>query len=109
MTVRPRRRGSSLVAVWFGLLVAAAVAVIGATVVGDDGTARRDRSARLVAALALSDPALFTEARYTRNPSIADLHSAFQDGPASLDHFPSGSLVVAPRRFPGGRLEASEN
>ena len=51
----------------------------------------------LVAALELTDLALFTEARYTRHPSQADLHSAFQDHPLALDHFPSGTLVPAPR------------
>jgi len=53
---------------------------------------------RLVAELELTDLALFTEARYTRHASQADLHSAFQDHPMTLDHFPSGSLVPAPRR-----------
>jgi hypothetical protein len=52
-------------------------------------TARTD----LVAALDLTDLALFTEARYTRHPSQADLHSAFQDHPMALEHFPTGSLV----------------
>ncbi len=50
----------------------------------------------LVAALDLTDLALFTEARYTRHPSQADLHSAFQDHPMALEHFPTGSLVPAP-------------
>lgn len=50
----------------------------------------------LVAALDLTDLVLFTEARYTRHPSQADLHSAFQDHPLALEHFPSGSLVPAP-------------
>jgi hypothetical protein len=44
----------------------------------------------------LTDLALFTEARYTRHPSQADLHSAFQDHPGALEHFPTGSLL-APR------------
>jgi hypothetical protein len=44
----------------------------------------------------LTDPCLFTEARYTRHPSQADHHSAFQDYPLALEHFPSGSLVLAP-------------
>jgi hypothetical protein len=44
--------------------------------------------------LDLTDLALFTEARYTRHPSQADLHSAFQDHPLALEHFPSGSLIV---------------
>ena len=48
---------------------------------------------RLVAQLRLTDLALFTEARYTRHPSQADLHSAFQDHPLAFEHFPSGSLI----------------
>jgi hypothetical protein len=50
----------------------------------------------LVAGLGLTDLALFTEARYTRHLTQADLHSAFQDHPLALDHFPSGSLVPPP-------------
>jgi hypothetical protein len=48
----------------------------------------------MAAQLGLTDLALFTEARYTRHPSQADLHSAFQDHPLALEHFPSGSLIV---------------
>ena len=44
----------------------------------------------------LTDPCLFTDARYTRHPSLADHHSAFQDYPLALEHFPSGSLVLPP-------------
>jgi len=44
----------------------------------------------------LTDLCLFTEARYTRHPSQADFHAPFQDSPLSLEHFPSGSLVVPP-------------
>jgi hypothetical protein len=51
----------------------------------------------LVRVLDLTDLALFTEARYTRHPSQTDLHSAFQDHPLALEHFPTGSLVPAPR------------
>ena len=51
---------------------------------------------RLVAQLRLTDLALFTEARYTRHPSQADLHSAFQDHPLALEHFPTGSLIAPP-------------
>jgi len=50
----------------------------------------------LVVRLQLTDFALWTEARYTRHPSQADFFSAFQDSPAALDHFPSGSLVYPP-------------
>ena len=52
---------------------------------------------RLVTSLGLTDLCLFTEARYTRHPSQADLHSAFQDHPIGLEHFPSGSLLPPPR------------
>ncbi|MFA5124111.1 hypothetical protein [Zavarzinia sp.] len=51
---------------------------------------------RLVGQLRLTDLALFTEARYTRHPSQADLHSAFQDHPLALEHFPTGSLIAPP-------------
>ncbi|MBU0942859.1 MAG: hypothetical protein KJ804_04065 [Proteobacteria bacterium] len=50
----------------------------------------------LVARLALTDLALWTEARYTRHPALADFFSPFQDAPASFEHFPAGS-IIAPR------------
>jgi hypothetical protein len=53
--------------------------------------------AELVARLRLTDLCLFTEARYTRHPSQADLHSAFQDHPLGLEHYPSGSILPPPR------------
>jgi len=53
--------------------------------------------AALVRELGLTDLCLFTEARYTRHPTQADRHSAFQDGPLSLEHFPSGSLLTPPK------------
>ena len=56
-----------------------------------------DAKAGLVRRLALTDLCLFTEARYTRHPSQADLHAPFQDHPASLEHFPTGSLVAPSR------------
>lgn len=46
--------------------------------------------------LLLTDLCLFTEARYTRHPALADLHSPFQEHPVALEHFPSGSLVTPP-------------
>jgi hypothetical protein len=66
-----------------------------------EGRAARQRqsSAALVRSLGLTDLCLFTEARYTRHPAMADRHAAFQDHPMGLDHFPSGSLV-APPTFP---------
>ena len=53
--------------------------------------------------LELTDLALFTEARYTRHPTQADRHRAFQDHPMAFEHFPSGSLIAPPpslRRAP---------
>ncbi len=46
--------------------------------------------------LELTDLCLFTEARYTRHLSQADLYSAFQDHPLSLEHFPAGSIAGPP-------------
>ena len=55
-----------------------------------------DAAASLVERLGLTDLVLFTEARYTRHPSQADLQSAFQDHPVALEHFPTGSLLSPP-------------
>lgn len=49
--------------------------------------------AELVKQLRLTDLCLFTEARYTRHLSQADLNTAFQDHPLSMEHFPSGSFT----------------
>jgi hypothetical protein len=50
----------------------------------------------IVRVLALTDLCLFTEARYTRHLSMADLHTPFQDHPLSLEHFPSGAITTVP-------------
>ncbi|GBE00977.1 hypothetical protein BMS3Bbin06_01853 [bacterium BMS3Bbin06] len=44
--------------------------------------------------LMLTDLSIWTEARYTRNPSQADLFSPFQDYPSSIEHFPAGSIIA---------------
>jgi hypothetical protein len=62
-------------------------------------------TAALVEQLGLTDLALFTEARYTRHPTQADLQSPFQDHPVALEHFPTGSLMPPP----AGILTAYEN
>lgn len=51
----------------------------------------------LVKHLALTDLALWTEARYTRHPALADYFAPFQDSPAAFEHFPAGS-IIAPRK-----------
>ena len=84
-------RRSTIVLVVFGGLGAAFTACLA------DGLVPRpellEPAQSLVRRLGLSDLALFTEARYTRHPVQADLHSAFQDHPLALEHFPSGSLI----------------
>ena len=74
------------------LLVANGYSVIHAT----DHQRRILDSRQLVRRLGLTDLCLFTEARYTRYWSQADLHGPFQDHPLSLSHFPSGSHVGPP-------------
>lgn len=81
-----------------GMAALAATAVASAVGVATDRPAVA-RRAELVARLGLTDLALFTEARYTRHPSQADRHAAFQDHPFAFEHFPSGS-VLPPRRSP---------
>ncbi len=94
---RPPLRPSSL-----ALPVLGALLLIFALTLAD--AAWRSRSAddnidrALIRELGLSDLALFTEARYTRHPTQADHHAAFQDHPAALEHFPSGSLLLPPLR-----------
>ncbi len=56
----------------------------------------------------LTDPCLFTEARYTRHPSLADRHSPFQDYPLALEHFPSGSLTSPPPHLGPDRRAGQE-
>ena len=54
------------------------------------------RKSALVRRLSLTDLCLFTEASYTRHPSMTDLATPFQDSPMSLEHFPSGALLQPP-------------
>ena len=50
----------------------------------------------ITTALMLTDISFSNDARYTRNPTQADIFSAFQDYPGSIEHFPSGSVVPPP-------------
>ena len=80
-----------------GVLVLAAAATFAHSGLrSHDAAPRLEASARLVRDLGLTDLALFTEARYTRHLTQADLHTAFQDHPLAFEHFPSGSLHVPP-------------
>jgi len=60
--------------------------------------ARARDSRELVRHLGLTDLAVWSEARYTRHPSQADLFTPFQEFPGSLEHFPAGSLIAPPPR-----------
>jgi hypothetical protein len=95
------KRGSSLALGLLGGLVLASLGVLAHAAWAQRVAAMRpDPTAAVVQALDLTDFAWFTEARYTRHLSQADAHSAFQDGPMSMDHFPVGSLVMPMRTFP---------
>lgn len=88
-----RRKSSA-----YFLMIAALLALVGlmlahTSLTRKEAQASLDEKRRMVHALALTDLCLFTEARYTRHPAVADIHSAFQDGPMSLEHFPSGALI----------------
>lgn len=97
-------RGSSLAgAVGATLALLGLVALLHAVQAQAAGARRQQQARQLVRELGLTDLSLFTEARYARHLSQADLHSALQDGPGALEHFPAGSLVrpVAPRGTAG--------
>ncbi|HMK56613.1 MAG TPA: hypothetical protein VK448_08265 [Dissulfurispiraceae bacterium] len=53
----------------------------------------------MIEKLGLTDLCLFTDARYMRHPSMADLNTPFQDHPTSIEHFPSGTLAEPPRHL----------
>ena len=80
-----------------------AQAVVLGLLLGHGALATRNRPAAIremsqqVEQLRLTDFCLFTEARYTRHLSQADLNTPFQDHPFSLEHFPSGSFLAPPK------------
>lgn len=108
MNLRNLRPSTTAFAV-LGLFAAAFVGTLA------DAAAMRARRVADVAAmradaarLRLTDIALFTEARYTRHPSQADLHSAFQDHPVALEHFPSGALIPPRHEDLAGKTTAPD-
>lgn len=64
----------------------------------------REERAGMVRTLMLTDLCIFTEARYTRHPAMADHSAAFQDHPGALEHFPSGSILGPPPHLRGHGL-----
>jgi len=91
-TFSPRKSTLALAALTLAAGLLAASLIDTATAVTSNDTAMRAQ----VAAWGLTDPALFTEARYTRHPTQADRHAAFQDHPGALEHFPTGALISPP-------------
>jgi len=91
-----RKSDSFLLSLFFCLFLLIAT-VIDSNRLQVEAISHLERSAQLVAQHGLTDLALFTEARYTRHISQSDLHSAFQDHPMALEHFPSGSIYLPPQ------------
>lgn len=92
-----QRRGSTLagVALGLGVLALALILLDSGRLVAERNVALQRGQAQAYVAQ-LTDPALFTEARYARHASQADHHAAFQDHPMALEHFPAGSLMPPP-------------
>jgi len=85
---------------WLLLLLAGIIAMLTWTQAKrlDSAEHLNPQRATLVRQLALTDLALWSEARYTRHPSQADLFTPFQEFPGSMEHFPAGSLINPPPR-----------
>ena len=86
---------------WFIAIEAAVLIVLCLSAAREVSSREPEMSLKrsLVRAMKLTDAAFWTEARYTRHPSQADIFTAFQDFPSSPDHFPAGS-IVPPRLGP---------
>jgi hypothetical protein len=81
------------------VLILAGAVLLGLSLVHAGISAARQPEAAgpaLVRYLALSDLAVFTEARYARHPATTDRFVAFQNHPMTLEHFPSGALLRPP-------------
>lgn len=91
------RKSDSLLLFFSICLFLFVVTVVDSTLRQKTAVAVLKQRADMVHEYDLTDLALFTEARYTRHVTQADLHSAFQDHPMSFEHFPSGSLYLPPQ------------
>lgn len=90
-------RGSTLyLGITGGLTLALAGVLLHASQQVDAAEPGFSRKSALVRQIQLTDLCLCTEASYTRNPSMTDLSTPFQDSPLSLEHFPSGGLIGPP-------------
>lgn len=96
------RRKSNLFLVWIVFLFAVLGGLIGHALIQQRiGLESLQGRSEVMRRLELTDLALFTDARYTRHPSMADLNTAFQDYPMAFDYFPSGSMVPPPLHLRG--------
>jgi hypothetical protein len=77
-------------------ILALCLAVVHAAYTREAATGMLMEKSGIVKRLELTDLCLFTDARYTRHPAMADRNSAFQDMPMAFEHFPSGSLMTPP-------------
>lgn len=91
----PRKSDIFLCSFLIGVLLLCLMFIDAAISQGIDSPLVQQRRA-MVKVLGLTDLCLFTEARYTRHPSMADVHTPFQEHPLSLEHFPSGSIMAPP-------------
>jgi len=94
-----RKSTGLLIVLLVGGLVMAGLLFIHPHLQRDDYERGLAQRKHLVRDLQLTDLCLFTEARYTRHLSQADLHAPFQDYPLAFEHFPSGSLVLPPEHL----------
>ncbi|TAL26612.1 MAG: hypothetical protein EPN94_02910 [Nitrospirae bacterium] len=90
-----RKSGVFFSFIGINLAIIAILCIISLIAVSEHNIASKDIS-KIVKVLQLTDMVLATDARYTRNPSQADLFSAFQDYPGSIEHFPTGSVIPPP-------------
>ena len=99
MVMAVRKSTGLLIVLLVGGLVMAGLLFIHPHLHRDDYERGLAQRRHLVRDLQLTDLCLFTEARYTRHLSQADLHAPFQDYPLAFEHFPSGSLVLPPEHL----------
>lgn len=88
------------------LAVLAALLAVALSRGGSGAAAPHGEIRVLVAALGLTDLAVWSEARYTRHPTQADFFAPFQDAPGAPEHFPAGSVISPPAglRSAGGPI-----
>lgn len=86
-----------------GVMVLAAVLVVGAVAITVDAARQRRRQGRVlpemraaVRLLGTADMALSSASRWLRHPSLSEPGAAFADAPAILDADPAGALIAPP-------------